>query len=457
MKAPPLPPEELLAQCPAEVVAYVRAVDELLRKLLGHVEEQDKALREAKRQATPFRRQENAKKRQRNKPGRKGGHSAERRAVPQTVDEEVTASLPDACACGCADVVETGTYEQLQEDFQILRVTRRITVHVGRCTACGKTCEGEHPFKTSKARGAAAHQIGPTAMALATQLHYQEGVPFEKVASIFGEMGLPVAKATLVRGTQRIGVRAKPALEDLKAALLQEGVLHIDETGWSLEGAPCYLWVISGSETTVYFIRETRSGDEVADFLADFAGVLVTDGHAGYDELGKKLLRALCLLHLRRNMKSLEDKVKGRSKALARDLTWWLDEAITLVGQRDELEPSFFTRRAADLEQQFFEIISVESTAPANIRMIERMTRWQDAVLRCLRKPGVPATNNHAERQIRPAVVLRKRGGCNRSDRGARTFECLASITATLRQQGQSVLRWLVTLLTSPQPPPLHA
>lgn len=454
---PPRPPEEVVASWPESARAHVAALEEALRKVIGVVEEHEKALRESKRQATPFRRRESAKKgKTRKKPGRKGGHSAQRRAIPPKVDEEVTAPLPDACACGCADVVEVETYEQLQEDFEITRVTRKLTVHVGRCTACGKTSEGEHPFKTSKARGAAAHHIGPTAMAFATQLHYQEGVPFEKIANIFGEMGLPVAKATLVRGTQRIAVRAKPTFEELKAALLNEDVLHIDETGWSLDGEPCYLWVISGAKATVYFVRKTRSGDEVADFLADFAGVLVTDGHSGYDELGRKLLRALCLLHLRRNMKSLEGKVTGRSKALARDLTWWLDEAIALVGQRDELKPGFFASRATELEEQFLELLELKSSAPANIRMIKRMTTWQDAVLRCLRKPGVPATNNHAERQIRPAVVLRKRGGCNRSERGARTFERLTSITASLRQQGQSVLRWLATLLTSPQPPPVY-
>src|SRR5690606_30161442 len=250
---PPRPPDEIVASWPESARAYVALLEETLRQIISVVEEHDQALREAKRQATPFRRRESAraKKGKGKGPGRKGGHSAQRRAAPPKVDEEVAASIPSACACGCTEVVEVGSYEQLQEDFEIVRVTRRITVHVGCCAACGKTCEGEHPFKTSKARGAAAHHIGPKAMALATQLHYQEGVPFEKVANIFGELGLPVAKATLVRGTQRIGMRADPAFEELKAALVNEKVLHIDETGWSLNGEPCYLWVISGATATV--------------------------------------------------------------------------------------------------------------------------------------------------------------------------------------------------------------
>jgi hypothetical protein len=62
-----------------------------------------------------------------------------------------------------------------------------------------------------------------------------------------------------------------------------------------------------------------------------------------------------------------------------------------------------------------------------------------------------------AERQIRPAVVRRKRGGCNRSTRAARTFERLASIAATLRQPQRSFMGWVAELLKSPTPSPIFA
>jgi len=449
-----MPSEELLAQCPAEVVEYVRVVDAQVRTLLPRLQQVEQQVREAKRQATPFRRTKRTETRK--KPGRKGGHEASRRADPPAIDEHCDAPVPAACtSCGHAEVVETGSYEQIQEDLEISRHVRKIVVHVGCCKACGEQLEGRHPWQTSTARGAAAHQLGPTAMALATQLHYQEGVPFEKVADVMRELGLPVATATLVRAMQRIAERGEPAFGELLSRVLAQDVLHIDETGWSLDGDPHYLWVLTGAEVTVYFVRKTRSGDEVADFLADFSGVLVTDGHAGYDELGTKLLRALCLLHLERNIKELEAKNVGRAKSLAKDIRWWLDGAIALVGDRAELGPKFFAKEAANLEAQFFTILDVQSSSASNMRMVARLLKWQDAVLRCLRDPRVPATNNQAERQIRPAVVLRKRGGCNRSTRGASTFERLASIAATLRQHKRSFMTWVADLLKSPTPAPL--
>ena len=48
----------------------------------------------------------------------------------------------------------------------------------------------------------------------------------------------------------------------------------------------------------------------------------------------------------------------------------------------------------------------------------------------------VPFENNFAERQIRPAVILREKGQSNRSDRGAATQAVLMSVYRTLRLRG---------------------
>jgi len=60
----------------------------------------------------------------------------------------------------------------------------------------------------------------------------------------------------------------------------------------------------------------------------------------------------------------------------------------------------------------------------------------------------VDATNNLAERQLRPPVITRKLSCGNKTDRGARTFEVLASLTATCRQTGTSFVDFLVPRLT---------
>jgi len=452
LQSPPRPPKD--ASRP-ELLGHIEALEALLARALKVIVEQgerieklEQEVRESKRQATPFRRKKRKDKSKHKKPGRKGGHQRERRAEPKQVDESHEAIHAEQCPC-CGDAVETvDSYTQTQEDIHTEKRTRQFTVYVGKCTGCGEKVEGRHPFQTSTARGSASQQLGPLALALAAHLHYGEGMPFDKLREHFAQLGLKVSTSALVRAMDRIASRGRNAFEALLDQVLSQEVLHIDETGWSIAGEPCWLWVLSGKDATVYFVRKTRSSDEVADFLKDFKGVMVTDGAKAYDKLGKKLTRALCLLHLRRNAKALEEKQTGGAVCVPRALVDWLDRTIALVGQRDELSRRAFRRQAKALEREFEQtFVACQPTNAANRRMVERLRTWHDAVVRSLRDMHVPATNNHAERQVRPSVVTRKRGGCNRSERGVRAFEVITSLLVSARQKKVDFVDWLVALL----------
>ena len=73
--------------------------------------------------------------------------------------------------------------------------------------------------------------------------------------------------------------------------------------------------------------------------------------------------------------------------------------------------------------------------------------------------PYVTADNNFGERQIRPAVILRKNSQSNRSDRGAATQAVLMSVYRTLRLRGlnptKTITNALKTYLTTGELPPL--
>ena len=67
--------------------------------------------------------------------------------------------------------------------------------------------------------------------------------------------------------------------------------------------------------------------------------------------------------------------------------------------------------------------------------------------------------NNFGERQIRPAVILRKNSQSNRSERGAATQAILMSVYRTLKLRGLNPTRTisdaLKTYLATGQLPPL--
>lgn len=433
-----------------EGLEYIKALEDYIERLSKKIAELEAAQRAGHRQATPFRRKKKKDRSEHKRPGRKGGHEQERRAEVEP-DEVYEAPHGDRCTCGGA-IEPEGSYEQLQEDLETKKIARKFTIYVGRCVDCKVKVEGRHPFQISTARGNADHQIGPVTLGLAAQLHYGEGLPFDKIREHLRHLGLGVTTSALVRAMDRIAGRGMATYAELLDRVLEQDVLHIDETGWSVAGEPCYLWVISGPKATLYFVRKTRSSDEVADFLKDFAGVLVTDGHKAYDKLGEKLVRALCLLHLRRNARALEEKQTGGGVRFPRALMGWLDDAIGLVGLRPSLSERTYQRKAMHLEQRFEKLLSTNATSPSNVHMLERLRTWHESVLMCLRDPIVPATNNHAERMIRPAVVTRKRGGCNRSVKGVMAFEVITSLLVTAKQNAINFVDWVVDLLRQPDP-----
>ncbi len=451
-------PDSALQGVSSEVVAHIRALEDLVARLAAAlhqngivVKELQKQVREGKRQAAPFRRQKKKRKKDRKRPGRKGGHPQARRDEPKHVDETDEARHADRCSCGgCLETVDV--YEQIQEDVEPQVTIRKLRIYVGQCTRCRKTQQGRSPYQTSTARGHAERQIGPTALALAADLHFGQGVPYDKVREHLAHLGIKVATSTVVRAMDRIAGRLKATFQELMRTVLSQDVIHIDETGWYVDGEPHWLWVITGAEATIYFVRRTRSSDEVADFLKDFAGIFVSDGAKAYDKLAKTLLRALCLLHLRRNVRSLEQEQTKGAVRFPRRVIAWLDDVIELVGRREAMGADTYQRAATELEEAFATLLQCRVVNAANAKLLKRLETWQDAVLRCLRDVRVPATNNHAERQVRPAVPIRKRSGGNRSARGARTFERLTSILVSCRQKGVDTVRWLIALLRQKSP-----
>jgi len=69
-----------------------------------------------------------------------------------------------------------------------------------------------------------------------------------------------------------------------------------------------------------------------------------------------------------------------------------------------------------------------------------------------LHEPEVPPTNNHAERMLRPSVITRKTGGCNKTLRGALVHEVLMSLVVSCQQAGKRFLDLVQRLLTAAEP-----
>ena len=69
-----------------------------------------------------------------------------------------------------------------------------------------------------------------------------------------------------------------------------------------------------------------------------------------------------------------------------------------------------------------------------------RLHKQRDHLFTFLDHDGVDATNNLAERQLRPAVIARKISCGNKTPKGARTWQILTSLAATCTQRATSFI-----------------
>jgi len=433
-----------------------RERDRLRRENARLRDQLETARRAGFRQAAPF--SKGASGRAPRRPGRKAGRAYGRhgqRPVPAVIDAVQDVPVPDACPhCG-AGVEDTRVVAQYQEDLPPVRpVVRRFDVHIGRCRRCGRRVQGPHARQTSDAVGAAAVQLGPTALAVAASFSKELGLSFSKIATVFADrFGLSVTRGALVRGLHRVAATAAPTYTALCDTVNTSAMVVADETGWRVHAELQWLWVFTTLDTTVYAILPGRGFAEATRVLdATFAGVLVRDGWAPYrsfTEAGHQT----CLAHLLRRCRELQtDHPRAVIPGQIKDV---LQQALTVPDRYTAGTISIHGVAVArgHLEAHLAVVLDQATTVPAVQRLVAHLNREWPALFAFLHDPTVDATNWRAEQAIRPAVITRKvNGGGNRTARGATTQQVLASVLRTARQRDLDGVDILTTLLRAPRP-----
>ena len=430
-------------------------VDNLrLQRLLEKLREENEALkREGKRQAAPFARRKRVEHPK--KPGRKAGQGKFSRREPPThrqVDRTKKAKLHGCPECG-GRLQDIHQHEQYVTDIPetIQLVTTRYITESGYCGSCQKRVRSRHPEQISQATGAAGVLVGPRAKALAADLKHRLGGSYAKVSEALNDaFGLQVSRSGWCQADQRLAKVARPVYEELIEVVRRSLVVHADETGWRIGTLPAWLWVFTNQEATVYVIRDNRSSDVVVEILGEkFKGILASDCFLAYDD--KRLsdwLKQKCLSHLLKDLKGMEESKTGRAVRFAQQLTTLLRAALALKAEKANLDPANFTQRAQDLETQLDSLISRQRNLKDrdNVRFARRLRKHRPHLLRFLYVDDLDATNNLAERQLRPGVIIRKTNGCNRAKAGADAHSILTSVMVTCHQHSVPILDYMVSL-----------
>ena len=84
------------------------------------------------------------------------------------------------------------------------------------------------------------------------------------------------------------------------------------------------------------------------------------------------------------------------------------------------------------------ELLKKPRSSPTEESIGNRLEKQADHLFTFLLHESVPATNNPAERSLRPAVVHRKISCSNKTRKGADTWQVLASVVTTTEQRNDT-------------------
>jgi len=387
-------------------------------------------------------------KRRRKKPGAKNGHAGARRKAPETIDQKVEHRLQVCPCCGGALQRCKRQRKRIIEDIpqEITPIVTEHTVHRDYCPSCKRHVEPVVPDAMPNAT------LGHNLIALSSWFHYGLGVTLGQVRDILAaHLHTQVSAGGLLDGWRRLAEALTPWYEQIAQEAKGGAVLHADETGWRVDGQTHWLWCFANHRNCFYQIDQSRGSPALQKFFTDaFAGTLVHDFWRAYESVLVED-RQYCLPHLLRELLKVDERNDAIEwQAFAKQLRRLVRDGIRLR-KRADFDPKKYASRITLIHRRLCKLADGAYDDADATRLGERLSRHRDHLFTFLDRVEVPFDNNHAERQIRPAVIIRKNSLCNRSGAGAQTQAVLMSVYRTLRMRGhdptQTIADALRTLL----------
>lgn len=412
-----------------ELEKKIRDLNDHNNGLSKKVEELEK---KAARQAAPFRRPDNHRVEEPKKPGRKKDHPGSYRPIPDRVDEEIHIPLCQCPDCGRKVGATRAIVQYIEEIPPVRPRVIKLVTEEAECPHCDKVVRSTHPLQVSLAEGAAGVQLGPNAIAIAVELNKKHGLTMRKTCAVLRQFfSLKLTPGGLAQASVRLAKKLEPSYENLLARLRDGPYVHSDETSWWVGGPGYWLWVFADKNSTVYRVAQGRGRNIVVETLGDnYQGTLISDCLSVYDDVN--LRQQKCYAH---HLKAISQAMAESPSIYLSELKAMLQGALALKSAG--LAQEEFKQRKMFLEQEAHRLLdSPQPGLDGKIR--NRLWKQRDHLFTFLDVPEVDATNNLAERQLRPAVIARKLSCGNKTPAGASAWQILTSLAATCVQQGLS-------------------
>lgn len=387
--------------------------------------------------------------------------------------ETVVHSLPleeQFCSCCGGSLHEMSTV--VRRELKYIPAEIKVIEHVRQVYSC-RRCEKKDittpvitaPMPAPVLKGSLASS---SLLAHIMIQKYVYAMPLYRQEQQFSRMGVELSRQTLanwmIYGADRW---LRPLYERMHERLLQQDILHADETTLQVLHEPdrspeaqSYLWLFrtgrEGPPIVLYDYRPTRAGVVPREFLKGFEGYLHVDGYSGYNGIPGVTLVG-CWAHARRRfdeaLKALPAKNRSADVASRQGLEF-CNRLFAIERDLAQVTPDERFKERQNRSQPVLDAFLAWLQAQSPKALPESglgkaatycLNQW-DKLTAFMADGRLELSNNLSERSIKPVVIGRKNWLFANTPRGARASATIYSIVETAKENGLSPFAYLCYL-----------
>ena len=390
-----------------------------------------------------------------NKPGGQKGHKGSHRQMlaQQDVDHFVDC-IPSTCQ-GCHQPLSGADDKpRIHQVWEIPPIDIQVTqyqIHRLRCDCGHKTC-GSLP------QGITSSQFGPRLHALHATLRLQLRCSRARTQTFMRDvLGLKISKGALSAMDRRMSQAFEPIHEQLGQVVQQAPVKFCDETTWYLDGQRQTLWSAS-TETCAYLrIEDKRDTASCKLLLGEEAyGYIVSDRYSAYHWVDNAQ-RQMCWAHVLRDFIAMSERPGGlgvTGRLLTEQAGQLLKQYAKVRGQSAQEWAKYVEhwQGQRDYIKALLSTASDEGGSGKYGGMAREIRKYEECLWTFLQDRQLEPTNNHAERTLRHAVILRKTSYGSRSQWGKDWMSRGLSLLQTMNLQSRSFYHFVLDTLLGRSP-----
>ena len=272
---------------------------------------------------------------------------------------------------------------------------------------------------------------------------------------VYNVIGLCIPQLTVQHSTNRLfgcglvrsslnelKIKASKFYSDTKAEILEQIIVHADETNANIRGQLAYVWVLTSLTDVVYILTESREGETVQQLLKGFRGVLVSDFYAAYESIA--CAQQKCLIHLMRDLNDeiLNNPFDEEAKLVALRFAGLLRPIVDTIDRRG-LRAHFLRKHLREVERFYGFLDNKNFNSDAAAKFKQRFERNRDKLFTFLRYDDVPWNNNNAEHAIKAFARFREVIAGSSTKKGVEEYLTLLSVSETCKYRGVDFLDFL--------------